>query len=57
MHLVQMILSVIGIVMGGFSVYSGLKTVTIPQDQDVKKGDFFINFLLISEWNVPVKWV
>ena len=30
--------------MGGFTVYSGLKTVTIPQDQDVKEGDFSINF-------------
>ena len=35
--------------MGGFTVYSGLKTVTIPQDQDVKEEDFFINFLFVSE--------
>ena len=28
---------------------SGLKTVTIPQDQDVKERDFFINFLFVSE--------
>lgn len=41
--------------MDGFTVYSGLKTVTIPQD--VKEGDFFINFLPISEWNVPVERV
>ena len=40
------------IVMAGFTVYSGLKTVTIPQDQDVKEGDFSINFLLVSESNV-----
>ena len=38
-------------------VYSGLKTVTIPQDEDVKKGDFSISFLLVSEWNVPVEQV
>ena len=25
-------------------VYSGLKTVTIPQDQGVKEGDFSISF-------------
>ena len=43
--------------MGGFTVYSGLKTVTIPQDQDVKEGDFSINFSLVSERNVPVERV
>lgn len=26
--------------MGGFMVYSGLETVTIPQDQDIKEGNF-----------------
>ena len=65
MHLVQMIPSVKDIVrdsvrdivMGGFTVYSGLKAVTIPQDHDVKEGDFPINFLLVSEWNVPVERV
>ena len=43
--------------MGGFTVYSGLKTVTIPQDQDVKEGDLSINFLLLNEWNVLVERV
>ena len=38
--------------MGGFTVYDGLKTVAIPQDQDIKEGDFSINFLLVSEWNI-----
>ena len=42
---------------GGCTVYSGLKTVTIPQDQDVMEGDFSINFLLLSEWNVLVERV
>ena len=41
--------------MGGFTVYSGFKTVTTPQDQDVKEGDFSISFLLVSERNVPVE--
>ena len=41
--------------MDRFVVYSGLKTVTIPQDQDVKEGDFSINFLFVSEWNVLVE--
>ena len=36
-------------IMGGFTVYDGLKTVAIPQDQDIKEGDFSINFLLVSE--------
>ena len=35
--------------MGGFKDYNGLKTVTIPQDQDVKEINFSINFLLVSE--------
>ena len=39
------------------TVYSALKTVTIPQYEDVKEGDFSINFLLLSEWNVPVEQV
>ena len=43
--------------MGGFTVYSGLKTVTIPQDQDAKEGDSSINFLLVSESNVLVERV
>ena len=30
-------------------MYSGLKTVNIPQDQDVKEGDLSISFLLVSE--------
>ena len=38
--------------MDGFTVDSGLKTVTIPQD--VKDGDFFVSFLPISACNVPV---
>ena len=38
--------------MDGFTVYSGLKTLTSPQD--VKDGDFFVSFLPISERNVPV---
>ena len=48
MHLVQMIPSVKDIVrdsvrdivMGGFTVYSGLKAVTIPQDHNVKEEIF-----------------
>ena len=47
----------VDIVRGGFTVYSGLKTVNIPQDQDVKEGDFSISFLLVSEWNVLVEQV
>ena len=39
------------------TVYSALKTVTIPQYQDVKEGDFSINYLLVSERNVPVEQV
>ena len=39
------------------AVYSALKTVTIPQYQDVKEGDFSINYLLVSEWNVPIEQV
>ena len=38
-------------------MYSGPKTVTNPQDQDFKEGDFFVNFLLLSGWNVPLKQV
>ena len=53
MYLVQMIPSVKRYVMGGFMVYIGLKTVTIPQDKDLKEGDF----LLLSEWNVLVEQV
>ena len=29
--------------MGGFTVYSGLEIVTIPQDKNVKEGDFLIS--------------
>ena len=43
--------------MGGFTVHSGRKSVTIPQDKYVKEGDFSINFLLVSEWNVLVERV
>ena len=35
--------------MGGFTVYGGFKTVTIPQDQDVTEGVFSLNFLLVSK--------
>ena len=35
--------------MGGFKVYNGLEIATIPQAQDVKEGDFSINFLLVSK--------
>ena len=41
--------------MGGFTLYSGLKTVTVPQDQDVNEGDFSNVFFLVSEWNAPVE--
>ena len=34
--------------MGQFTVCNGSKTVTIPQDQDAKEGDLFINFFLVS---------
>ena len=45
MYLVQMIPSVTRYVMGEFTVYIGLKTVTISQDKDLKEGEF----LLLSE--------
>ena len=45
MYLLQMIPSVKRYVMGGFMVYIGLKNVTIPQDKDLKEGDF----LLVNE--------
>ena len=38
-------------------MYSCLKYVTIPQNQDVKEEDFPINFLLVSEWDVPMERV
>ena len=43
--------------MDGFTVYSGFKIVTIPQDQGVKEEDFSINFLLVCEWNVLMERV
>ena len=38
-------------------MHSGPETVTIPQDQHVKEGDFSINFLLVNERNVRVERV
>ena len=49
MHLVEMIPTVNRYYYGWVYDYHGLKYVTIPQNQDVKEGDFPINFLLVSE--------
>lgn len=43
------------IVTGRFMLYSFLKIITISQNQKVTEGDFSIDFLLVSERNIPVK--
>ena len=54
MHLVQMIPRV-NKCYGWIYGVQWSQNCTIPQDQDFKEGDFSINLLLVSEWNVPLE--
>ena len=47
----------IDIIIGGFKMYSGMKTVTIPHNQDLKEGSFSIGFLIKCKWIVSIKQI